>query len=59
MVGDPWGSAYYPVEAAPLVPLRPAHRILGLSGAELPKVLGRLGHDIIEELERDASERLA
>lgn len=44
------------VELGGLVALRTTPGILGLAGAELAKVLGRLGDYILEELERDAAE---
>lgn len=39
-----------------LISLRPTEVVLGLAGAELPEILGRLGHDVLEELECDAAE---
>lgn len=53
------GSTYDAVELGALVALRPAEGVLGLAGAELPKVLGRLGHDVLEELKGYSAERLA
>lgn len=46
------------MELGSLVALRPAGGVLGLAGAELAKVLSGLGDDVLEELERDAAERL-
>ncbi len=47
------------MESRPLVPLRAAQVVLRLAGAELPEVLGRLGHRVLEELEGYAAQRLA
>lgn len=52
-------KSYYPVELGALVPLRSAHRVLGLAGTELAKVLGRLGNYIVEEFECDPTKRFA
>jgi hypothetical protein len=46
------------VELGALVALGLAVGVLGLAGAELAKVLGRLGDDILEELKGDAAEGL-
>jgi hypothetical protein len=48
----------YTVKLAAFVALRSADRVLGLAGAELAKVLGRLGNDIFEELKGDAAKGL-
>jgi hypothetical protein len=45
------------VELAAFVTLWPSEMVLGLTGAELPEILGSLGHDIAEELELDAAKR--
>ena len=50
---------YNAVEFAPLVALRPARRVLRFACAELAEVLCGLGGDVLEELEGDASQRLA
>lgn len=52
------GVTDYTVELGALVALRPALGVLGLAGAELAEVLSRLWHNIVEELERDAAQRL-
>jgi hypothetical protein len=52
------GISYYTVKLAAFVALRSADRVLGLAGAELAKVLGRLGNDIFEELKGDAAKGL-
>lgn len=44
------------MEPAAFVTLWPAEMILGLARAELAEVLGRLGHDVGEELHLDAAE---
>ena len=51
--------AYNPVKLGALVALRPAQVVLGLARAELAKVFGCPGDDVLEEFERDASEGLA
>jgi hypothetical protein len=44
------------VELGALVALGPAGGVLGLAGAELAEVLGRLGDYILEQLKGDAAE---
>lgn len=46
------------MKLAALVALGSADSVLGLAGAELSEVLGGLGDDIFEELERDAADGL-
>lgn len=47
------------MEFAALVPLRESAAVLRLAGAELPEVLRRPGHGVLEKLESDAAEGLA
>lgn len=49
--------ADYAMKFGALVSLRPTGGVLGLAGAELAEVLGRLGDDILEELNGDSAER--
>ena len=44
------------MELGRLVALGPAGGVLGLAGAELAEVLGRLGNYILEQLKGDAAE---
>lgn len=44
------------MELGALVALRAAEIVLALARAELAEVLGSLGHNILEELEGDATE---
>ncbi len=53
------GETHDAVELGALVALGPAARALGLAGAELAEVFGRLGDDVLEELKGDAAEGLA
>jgi hypothetical protein len=47
------------MELGTLVALGPAGGVLGLAGAELAEVLGRLGDYILEQLKGDAAEGFA
>lgn len=47
------------VKLGALVALGPAGRALGLAGAEVVEVVGRLGDDVAEELKGDAAQRFA
>lgn len=47
------------VKLGALVALRPPGRVLGLTGAELAEVVGRLGDEVAEELKGDAAQRFA
>jgi hypothetical protein len=57
--GSTPSSAYHTMELGALVSDRAAVGPARLARAELPEVLGRPGHDVLEELHLDAAERLA
>ena len=50
---------YYAMELGALVALRTTAAALGLAGAKLAEVFGRLGHNLRIELHLDAAEVLA